>query len=94
MTPSATPSIIVPNTESIASQRGRFAIIQITDRLNELIDRGKTPTKITISTAIADDMRAYFDFNHVFDGVLPREYCGVPIEFEPGAGRRIRIETQ
>lgn len=86
--------ILIPTSEPAASRRGRAAILQMNDRILELYDRGKEPVRALISTAIADDMRAYFDFNFVFDGVLPRDYCGVELVYVPGADRHIHIEVR
>lgn len=87
----STPAIIVPRTETLAVRRGRALLMEITNRTLELVDRGKTPTRVRIPTALKDDLLAFFDFNFVFDGVLPREYCGLPLEYVPGAERRIEI---
>lgn len=79
-------------TQSVC--RGRDAIRRMTNELSELVDKGKEPTRIEISTAVADDLRAFFEYAYdVFDGVLPKEYCGVPIEHVPGAGD-LRIECR
>lgn len=85
-------AIIVPEKlETDAVRRGRAILAHTIERVLELHDRGKTPTKITISTALADDMRAFFDHATVFDGVLPRALAGVPIEYVPGAERAVGI---
>ncbi len=88
------PAVIVPRQETAQVRRGRAIILQVIDRVLELNDRGKTPTKVLISTALRDDLLAYFDFNFVFDGVLPSELSGVPIEYIPGADLRVHIETR
>lgn len=86
------PSIIVPEkieTESV--RRGRAIILQVMDRVLELHDKGQNPTKIEISAAHCDDLRAFFDYAYVFDGVLPETLANVPLVYVPGADRRIHI---
>lgn len=86
--------IIVPEKlQTSQVVRGRATLRRIMDTVLELHDRGKNPTKVIVSTALQDDMRAFFEYvAESFDGVLPRELCGVPIEYEPGAFGGIKIE--
>lgn len=65
--------------------------MQITDRVLELHDRGKNPVKAKISAACADDLRAYFEFNFLWDGILPRDYFGLALEYVHGADRKVEI---
>ena len=85
--------IIVPDKiETRQVRRGRVTLKRIMDGVLELHDKGKNPTRVVVSTALQDDMRAFFEYvAESFDGVLPRELCGVPMEYEPGAFRDIRI---
>lgn len=86
------PSIIVPEKlETDAVRRGRAIILQVMDRVLELHDKGRTPTSIEISTANCDDLRAFFDYAYVFDGVLPETLANVPLVYVPGADRRVHI---
>ena len=85
-------SLIIP--ERIATQsvrRGRAVLAEIIYRCDELVDKGKTPKRITISTALKDDLSAFFEHATQWDGVLPPDLCGCPIVYVPGAGRDIDI---
>lgn len=89
-------SIIVPaKLETQSVRNGRAILKGIIGAVLETVDRGKEPTRVVISTAHCDDLRAFFDYAYdVFDGVLPKTLHGVPIEYEPGAFRRIRVECK
>jgi hypothetical protein len=89
-------NILIPTKPETASvRRGRAICLQVMDRVLELHDKGREPIKITISTALRDDLLAFFDFaTHQFDGVLPSELSGVPIAYQPGASRRVHIECR
>lgn len=85
-------SLIVPEKlETDAVRRGRSIILQVMDRVLELHDKGRSPRRIEISTANCDDLRAFFDYAYVFDGVLPQTLANVPLVYVPGADRRIQI---
>lgn len=87
-------NILIPaKPETAAVRRGRAICMHVIDRVGELHDRGKNPTKVHISTALREDLLAFFDFATVqFDGVLPSVLAGIPIVYEPGASRRVHIE--
>lgn len=86
--------IIVPaKIETQQIRNGRATLRSIMDAVLELHDKGKNPTKVIVSTALQDDMRAFFEYvAESFDGVLPKDLFGVPIEYVPGAARDIQIE--
>lgn len=86
-------TLILPEQIDTAStQRGRAVLLEIMDRVLELHDRGLNPQGVEISTALADDMRAFFDAASDFDGVLPKALCGVPLRYTPGASRTIHYD--
>lgn len=87
------PSLILPERiETHAVKKGRSVLIQIRDSVQELKDRGKNPVQVQISTALLDDLRAFFDYAYDFDGTIPEVCLGVPIAYVPGAGRSVHIE--
>jgi hypothetical protein len=73
------------------ADRGRDLALRIITETANLVAKGKTPTKIIISTACKDDWAANFGYVAEWDGKFPKEFCGVPIEWEPGA-MPLRIE--
>lgn len=85
--------LLPPKLETASVRRGRAIIVQVMERVLELHDKGKTPTRIVISTALQDDLRSFFDYAYdQFDGVLPARLSGVPLAYMPGASRHVQIE--
>lgn len=89
-------NIIVPERlETAGVRRGRAMSVRLLDELRELRDRGKVPSRVVISTAAADDLRAYLDFASAsFDGVLPRLLAGVPVVVEPGVAFGMAVDFE
>jgi hypothetical protein len=88
-------NLILPakfETESV--RRGRAVLVEIMDRCLELADKGTPPSKVEISTALCDDLHAFFDFTYDYDGVLPKQLCGATLTYVPGASRKIHFVTQ
>lgn len=72
--------IMVPQTTSLAIQRGRAASIGIHDNVRELQARGKRVARVCISRETAADMRAFFAVAFAeFDNILPPRVLGVPL---------------
>lgn len=83
---------VADKVETQAARNGRGHLASILEGIAELRDRGMVPTKVKVSRAMVDDLRAYFDYVAAsFDGVLPRQVRGVPIEYVPGAEKRVDI---
>ena len=59
---------------------------RMVDDIWELYQRGRNPSAIIMPTSSRDDWSALLGQTTVWDGVLPREFCGLPIIWEPGAG--------
>lgn len=77
--------------ETMAVKRGRAILREIMDKSLELVDKGKEPIKVYISTALNDDLKAFFDYAYEWDGKLPSTYANIPIEYVPGSDRKIHI---
>lgn len=84
-------AILTSTGEPYAARRGRRAIVNMMDTVVEMHDRGKRPVKLTVNSGLRDDMLAYFDFNSVFDGVLPRDMAGLPIEYLSTGGHKFEV---
>lgn len=88
------PGLILPQKqETNAVKRGRAILREIMIKTAETVDKGKNPSKIIISRALADDIGAFFYFATKWDGKLPTDLYGLPIEYEPGTDRKVRIMT-
>lgn len=85
-------TLILPEkVETQAVKRGRAILREIIDKSLELADRGKSPNRVYISTALNDDLKAFFDFAYEWDGILPSTYANIPIEYVHGTDRKIHI---
>lgn len=86
--------IIVPDKVlTRAAANGRGVLASLLEGIAEARDSGKTVTRVVVSTALQDDLRAFFDYaTESFDGVLPRQVRGVPLAYEPGAEKSVCIE--
>ena len=86
--------ILPPKFETESVRRGRAILVEIMDRCLELADKGTPPETVEISTALVDDLKAFFEFGYDFDGVLPQQLCGASLVYVPGASRKIHFVTQ
>lgn len=72
--------IIVPETTSLAIERGRSASLGLYDTVRELKSQGKQLARVCVSRETGADMRAYFSVAFQgYDNVLPRHVLGVPL---------------
>lgn len=86
--------IVVPDkVETQQVRNGRGVLTNIMESIAEARDQGREPERVEISTALSDDLRAFFDYaSEGFDGVLPKQVRGVRIVYVPGATKRVEIE--